>query len=235
MMTQQEIKDKAAKIAARMQSPYPHEAQVAANMLRKLLDDYNLSMQDVGLSSHDVSIYSHKTASTAPEFRIKDIKEVVWKKKADKNWEGSMVSDLCDAFDAASIRDSAGYIRLIGFPAELAVVTAVLSNLHKFVLSQLEGHSFRNELEQDSFAIGMYREALKQLDSSMLAKRISDTKRKLVFYYVYVTYQVKFQVEKGRTLNSEQYRNGKSHGQAFKMESAPSMSTSSGSSYRKLR
>ena len=49
-MTQQEIKDKAAKIAARMQSPYPHEAQVAANMLRKLLDDYNLSMQDVGLS-----------------------------------------------------------------------------------------------------------------------------------------------------------------------------------------
>lgn len=222
-MTQQELKDKALKIAARMRSSNPNEAAVAAAMLRKLLDEHHLTMRDIGLQSHEVSLYAgqkHQQESVNTCFSVSDIKEIFWKKSNIQAWEDSMVVNICQTFGAWTIHDvTAGFVKIVGFQADLTVITIILSSLDKFVWAKLAGRTFRNSNERNSFAAGIYSQALKNVARDPRVQKIEEAKRTVLYHYVVLNYGF-CPYKKGEEFNQRAYSEGTFHGQGFAMKSS---------------
>lgn len=212
-MTQQEIKDKAMKIAAMMQSPYPHEVATAAALLRKLLDENNMTMRDLGLQSREVSMYCGQQSSSQPSSKevgayFGELTEVIWKKRNFSNWERSLIVEISKKYGTAALEGANGYMWLIGFPADIMVAKIMLSKLNKYVESKLEGRTFRSEAERDSYAIGVFDQVLLGIQVAPVSKSIEAAKMSIINQFTLNKYKVPCNPRMNIKVNRGVFRDG---------------------------
>jgi len=158
-MTKLMLIEKAKKIAARMQSPFENEAIIAATMLRKLLDEHGLSLQDIGVKEY----YSRKATSSpnvlsSPVYtsqnvgftRVEEIVEVHYRHGVSSltKWQIEFSHKLALLYNVQILFDLE-YSKIIGFPEDVEVFKSILVSMKSFLESQLA--SRRYSFESDIF------------------------------------------------------------------------------------
>jgi hypothetical protein len=128
------------KIASMMETPYEHEVIVAAQLLKGLLDEHNMTLLDLRLKT-----ISSDHANT--DIINEDITEVLFKHSSYwlEDWLKNMVYEVSKVYGVKIVRDRyTNYFKLIGFPYDLVVVEFAIIYLRKYIEAQITKDGYTN-------------------------------------------------------------------------------------------
>ena len=143
MSEHQEFINKAKKIALMMQTPLEHEVITAALLLKRLLDEHNMTMLDLRLKDISPDYHTNKT-----EIINEDIKEVIFKLSTYEleGWLKNMIHEVTKVYGVKIVRDRyTNYLKLIGFSSDLDIVKFVITYLRKYIKAQILKDGYTNE------------------------------------------------------------------------------------------
>ena len=164
-MTRHQVISKAQKIASRMKSPFPNEVAIAAMKLKQLLDEYSLSMRDVGLGNLDISNMVNKTTHEV----IQDddnhgIKEYFYKQHISKLplWFLLVILKIAHAYEAMIIGDRYGtwadkscFLKIVCFPEDFENVKSAIVNIRHFIETQISLRGYTEKIQVANYAMGL--------------------------------------------------------------------------------
>lgn len=184
MTERQKLIEKARKIAALMSSPVACEGVAAASLLKKLLDDNNLTMQEIGLKNEDLSRKSVKeSANGIKNSNLKDIirttknshevshttdsnqiKEFIFKRPISELeiWFLTVIVKIARVHGCWFFGDRFGthnersnYLKIIGFPSDLEKLKIEIINTHRFIKGQIEMRGYVHLSQIVGYALGL--------------------------------------------------------------------------------
>jgi hypothetical protein len=140
MSEHQVFVNRVKKIAATMmETPSEHDVIIAAQLLKGLLDEHNMTMLD-----HHLKAISSDQADVINE----DITEVIFKHSSYwlEDWLKNMVYEVSKVYGVKIVRDRyTNYFKLIGFPYDLVVVEFAIIYLRKYIETQISKDGYTNE------------------------------------------------------------------------------------------
>jgi hypothetical protein len=143
MSENQEFVNRVKKIASKMETPFEHEVITAAQLLKRLLDEHNMTMLDLHLKNK-----SDDHGITKADVINEDITEIIFKHSSYwlENWLKNMVYEVSKAYGVKIVRDRyTNYFKIIGFPYDLAVVEFVIIYLRRHIETQISKDGYTNE------------------------------------------------------------------------------------------
>jgi hypothetical protein len=152
MTEHQKMINRARKVAALMGSPVAGEKLAAAEMLKKILDQYNLSVSEIGLEYIDHSYVVNNTNNE--EADDPDIIEINYKQpyhSIQGGWHENLVYRVCLAY-GVKFGVQGDTIKIIGFRSEVDAVKAMIINLREHIQSRISVHHFANERQTLAYA-----------------------------------------------------------------------------------
>lgn len=183
MNERQKIIDKAKKIVALMSSPVAGEAKAAASLLKKLLDDHNITMQDLGLGdliNKNLNRTTNKnvanetksnnlrdvvgTHGTSREVTPEAIIEVAYKHfiTGMDGWLLCVFLKIAHAYEAMIIGDRYGtwadkshYLKVIAFPEDIGKVKNAIVNIRHFIETQISLRGYTEKAQIANYAMGL--------------------------------------------------------------------------------
>jgi hypothetical protein len=204
--------DKASKIAARMQSPFENEVLIASMMLRKLLDDHNLSMQDIGLkgeafkSAQSSASTSRETTNVpAPARPIyscrvvpftgsNNIKELRYRHGSATlpKWQKEAFTRLSWLFDVAIIYYD-NYSIIAGYSEDVEIFKNTMVYMKNYLESQISAHGYRSEQEILGFLYGFLERLRASIKKESIPKsaQLSQEKGSKIDRYLEKRYNIK--------------------------------------------
>lgn len=167
-----------------MSSPVAGEAKAAASLLKKLLADHNLTMQDIGLKNDDS--YCKTVKESATDIRNNNLRDVIRTTEAShevsQKTDGNQIKEfifkhpICELeiwFLAVLVKiarvhgcwifgDRFGthnqrskYLKIIGFPSDLEKLKIEIINIHRFIKDQIELRRYVHLSQVLGYAMGL--------------------------------------------------------------------------------
>src|SRR5271157_5616690 len=143
MSEHQEFVNRVKKIASMMETPFEHEVITAAQLLKRLLDEHNMTMLDQRLKN-----ISDDHGITKADVINEKITETIFKHSSYwlEDWLKNMVYEVSKVYGVKIVRDRyTNYFKIIGFSYDLVVVEFVVSYLRRYIETQISKDCYTNE------------------------------------------------------------------------------------------
>ena len=218
-MTKSELIEKAKKIAARMNSPCQHEVEVAAAMLKKLLDDHNMSMLDIGLKP--MTSNNLVNADIRIDISEESLMDINYKKGCTvlPNWAMSMIRSLSRIMGFRVIFYP-GYTKIVGLGSDIAIAKLIIVHLSRYIENRIALYRFPDNEHADGYGLGLSSQVLMTISASSTENvALSRAKWIRIAKYVAVRYGILFD-EPGKgtfSYNVWAYQKGQSDGNSFRI------------------
>ena len=160
MTKHQRLINKAKKVAALLSSPVEGEMIAASLKLKQLLDEYNLSLKELGLSN----INLNRSNVVVNNDRIV---ETEYKHSFDSmaSWVKDMIVKVTRSYGVRTGVQSE-YIRLIGYSADVEIVKIVIVNLRRYIESQISKRGYTSEHSVTSYTCGLMNKIIQSIGST---------------------------------------------------------------------
>lgn len=168
----QEFVNRVKKIASMMETPYEHEVITAAQLLKSLLDEHNMTMLDLRLKNLSPD---HAYTDVISE----DITEVIFKHSSYwlEDWLKNMVYEVSKVYGVKIVRDRyTNYFKLIGFPYDLVVVEFVIIYLRKYIETQISKEGYTNEKYITGYVSGLIDRIVRSIKEDADLRAISQSR-----------------------------------------------------------
>lgn len=168
----QEFVNRVKKIASMMETPYEHEVITAAQLLKSLLDEHNMTMLDLRLKNLSPD---HAYTDVINE----DITEVIFKHSSYwlEDWLKNMVYEVSKVYGVKIVRDRyTNYFKLIGFPYDLVVVEFVIIYLRKYIETQISKEGYTNEKYITGYVSGLIDRIVRSIKEDADLRAISKSR-----------------------------------------------------------
>lgn len=174
--------DRARKIALMMQSPFEHEVIVAARLLKQLLDNHNITLNDLGLKKVDLNRIMGmeaatkttnlrdviRTTGTSHEVSSKgdcnQIREILYKHLITEMdlWFLCVLVKIAHAYEVLIIGDRYGtwadksyYLKIIGFPEDVEHAKSAIVSIRYFIETQISKSGYVHITQIANYAFGI--------------------------------------------------------------------------------
>ncbi|MGO9146420.1 MAG: hypothetical protein ACLQDF_08620 [Desulfomonilia bacterium] len=167
-----EFVNRVKKIASMMETPYEHEVITAAQLLKSLLDEHNMTMLDLRLKNLSPD---HAYTDVINE----DITEVIFKHSSYwlEDWLKNMVYEVSKVYGVKIVRDRyTNYFKLIGFPYDLVVVEFVIIYLRKYIETQISKEGYTNEKYITGYVSGLIDRIVRSIKEDADLRAISKSR-----------------------------------------------------------
>ncbi len=155
-----------------METPYEHEVITAAQLLKSLLDEHNMTMLDLRLKNLSPD---HAYTDVINE----DITEVIFKHSSYwlEDWLKNMVYEVSKVYGVKIVRDRyTNYFKLIGFPYDLVVVEFVIIYLRKYIETQISKEGYTNEKYITGYVSGLIDRIVRSIKEDADLRAISKSR-----------------------------------------------------------
>jgi hypothetical protein len=172
MSEHQVFVNKVKKIASMMETSYEHEVIIAAQLLKGLLDEHNMTMLDLRLKAIPSG---HGDTDVINE----DIAEVIFKHSSYwlEDWLKNMVYEVSKVYGVKIVRDRyTNYFKLIGFPYDLVVVEFVIIYLRKYIETQISKDGYTNGEYITSYVSGLIDRIIHNIKEDAQQRAISNSR-----------------------------------------------------------
>lgn len=159
MTEHQKMLNKAKKVAALLSSPVEGEVIAAASMLKKLLDEHNLSLAEIGLRGINLNRSNVVVNDRIVETEYKHVYDGM------STWVKNMVVKIARAYGVRTGVQSE-YIRLIGYSADVEIVKIVIVNLRRYIQSQIFKRDYTSEHSVTSYTCGLMDKIIQSIGST---------------------------------------------------------------------
>lgn len=234
-MTERErLIQKAQKVAALMTSPVEGEMLAASAMLKKLLDEHNLSMKDLGATkstSHHNSFTSSTTSSNgtcvivAEDFKLDaaDIIETHYKYPSSNlaAWMTDLISTLSKIYEV-EIVFSYECVKILGFPSDVEVFKHVLVFMRRYIEDNLSKHGYTSPEDVS----GYYNGLIDRFEASVLAEvssrnmSLSNMKMSMLVHYVSTHFSIRKTMYVVPLYSPDSYEKGSNDANNFRAHKA---------------
>jgi len=226
---------KAKKVAALMSSPVEGEMLAASAMLKKLLDEHNLTMQDLGMAKK--STHTHHSSSTPTshsngssvviaedfELNLSDIIEVHYKYPGSElaAWITDLISTLARLYEV-EIVFSYEHVKILGFPSDVEVFKHVLVFMRRHIEDNLSKHRYTSPQDISGYYNGLMDrfEASVMAEVSLRNRNLSSMKMSMLAHYVNTHFNIRKTMYMVPLYSSESYATGSSDGSNFRAHRA---------------
>ncbi len=168
----QEFVNRVKKIASMMETPYEHEVITAAQLLKSLLDEHNMTMLDLRLKNLSPD---HAYTDVINE----DITEVIFKHSSYwlEDWLKNMVYEVSKVYGVKIVRDRyTNYFKLIGFPYDLVVAEFAIIYLRKYIETQISKEGYTNEKYITGYVSGLIDRIVRSIKEDADLRAISKSR-----------------------------------------------------------
>jgi len=183
MTDRQKLINRARKVLALVSSPVAGEAVAAASLLKQLLDNHNMTLQELGLSdllnknlhriiargaSANTKTCNPKNITTSHEGSLKtdsnQIKEVVYKHHITEMdvWFLCVLVKIAHAYEVLIIGDRYGtwadkshYLKIVGFLENIKNVKSAIVNIRHFIENQISIRGYTEKAQIANYAMGL--------------------------------------------------------------------------------
>lgn len=167
-----------------MQSPFENEVIVAASLLKKLLDEHNISLQELGLKNLKKEDLNRTTVKeSATEIKNNNLRDVIRTTEASHEvtpeanireilykhlisnmdvWFLSVLLKISRAYGVWIVGDRYGtwaersyYLKIVGFSADVEILKIVIVNLRKFIGTQISKRGYADKTQIANYAFGL--------------------------------------------------------------------------------
>ena len=176
--------DRARKIALMMQSPFENEVIVAASLLKKLLDEHNMTLQELGLKNlKNEDLNRTIVKESATEIKNNNLRDVIRTSEASHEitpaanikemlykhlicdmhvWFLCVLVKIARAYGVWIVGDRYGtwaersyFLKIVGFSADVEILKIVIVNLRKFIETQILKRGYVDKTQIANYAFGL--------------------------------------------------------------------------------
>lgn len=156
-MTREQIIEKVRKVAALANSPVEGERIAATLKLKLMMEEYHLTLQDLGYSSttsFNRSLVVAIDRKSSADLNPSDIKEIYYLHSNLPEWLNYMICVLGDLYDVypISLPDK---IKLVGFKEDLEVYKHMLVNVRRLMEEGIARYGYSDRSSINSFVYGL--------------------------------------------------------------------------------
>jgi hypothetical protein len=182
-MTDQTIIQRARKVAALMDSPVEGERIAATLKLKLIMEEHNLSMQDLGIAStsFNKSLVVSTSNSSNTELNPSDIKEVRYMHGNLSMWLKDMLLELTSIYDIFVIF-TPDHTKIIGFNDDIQVFKHVIVHMRKFIEEGITKYGYTNEKDINGYARGVLNRVIDIMNIEPRGCRMNRKMAHITFY-----------------------------------------------------